>query len=180
MAVFVAVDLHLDSKFSDGSETPESIVAEATRIGLSGIALTDHDTLDGIPRAMAAAAAASLRFVPGIELSVDWQAQSMHMLVYFLEPESGPLQDRLEELQQGRARRNDRIIALLRECGLDIDLDEVKEDAGGAVVGRPHFAAVLELYPLRTWPPVDPPTPLASNWRQAKPSPWPGPRARYR
>jgi predicted metal-dependent phosphoesterase TrpH len=67
----------------------------------------------------------------------------MHMLVYFLEPGPGPLQDRLDELRRGRAERNERIVGLLQGCGLDIALDEVKEEAGGAVVGRPHFAAVM-------------------------------------
>lgn len=139
----MAVDLHLHSTFSDGSDSPEAIVAEAAGIRLTTIALTDHDTLDGIPRAAVAAAAAGIRFIPGIELSVDWRNQSMHMLVYFLEPGSGPLQDRLEELRRGRSQRNDRIVGLLQGCGLDITMGEVRAEAGGGVIGRPHFAGVL-------------------------------------
>ncbi len=139
----MAVDLHLHSTFSDGSDSPEGVVEQAARLGLSGIALTDHDTLEGIPRAAAAAAAADIRFIPGIELSVEWRNQSMHMLVYFLEPEPGPLQNRLDELRRGRAGRNERIVGLLRECGLDVTLDEVLVEAGEGVVGRPHFAGVM-------------------------------------
>lgn len=139
----MAVDLHLHSTLSDGSKTPEDIVVEASRIGLSAIALTDHDTLDGISRAAGVAADVDIRFIPGIELSVDWRNQSMHMLVYFLSPEPGPLQDRLEELRRGRSQRNERIVGLLHDCGIDISMEEVTAEAGDGVVGRPHFAGVM-------------------------------------
>ncbi len=139
----MAVDLHLHSVFSDGSETPRAIIDLAVRAGLTAIALTDHDTLDGVAEAAAAAAAAGLTFVPGTELSVDWTTGPMHLLAYFLEPGTGPLQDRLEDIQAGRARRNEQIVARLRSLGFDLSLEEVAAEAGGRGVGRPHFAAVL-------------------------------------
>jgi predicted metal-dependent phosphoesterase TrpH len=139
----MAVDLHLHSTYSDGSSTPEEIVTRAAGVGLSGIALTDHDTLDGISEARTAAARVGIKFIPGIELSVDWRGQSMHMLGYFLEPGRGPLQDRLVDLQHHRTTRNRAIVAKLQQLGLDITLAEVETEAGDGVIGRPHFAAVM-------------------------------------
>jgi hypothetical protein len=139
----MACDLHLHSTYSDGSNTPAEIVTAAATGGLSGIALTDHDTLEGIPEAESAATEAGLRFVAGTELSVLWRAQSMHLLVYFLNPVSGPLQDRLGELQQSRSQRNAAIASKLQTLGLDMTLEEVEAEAGDGVMGRPHFAGVM-------------------------------------
>lgn len=139
----MAVDLHLHSTFSDGTDEPEQIVAAAARIGLDAIALTDHDNLDGIERARAAATAHDIELIAGTELSVGWGEVAMHLLVYFLEPGPGPLQDRLEEIQHGRATRNERMVDRLREIGIDISYDEVVTEAGGTGIGRPHFAAVM-------------------------------------
>jgi predicted metal-dependent phosphoesterase TrpH len=139
----VAVDLHLHSVYSDGSDTPEEIVAQACAVGLTGIALTDHDILAGIPEAEAAARQQGIRFIGGTELSVAWGTEAMHLLVYFLEPGPGPLQNRLDELRASRARRNDEIVSRLTALGLDISIDEVRREAGTGVVGRPHFAGVL-------------------------------------
>lgn len=139
----MVVDLHLHSVFSDGSDTPEVIAEQASTAGLTAIALTDHDTLDGLPRAAEACRELGLLFIGGAELSVLWRDQSMHMLVYFLEPGNGPLQDRLAELRRSRAGRNDQIAVRLQELGLDISIEEVRLEAGEGVVGRPHFAGVL-------------------------------------
>ncbi len=139
----MAVDLHLHSVYSDGSETPGAIVERALRARLHAIALTDHDTLAGVDEAAAAAGAAGLAFVPGVELSVEWATGPMHLLVYHLEPGPGPLQDRLVEIQAGRARRNEQIASRLVAIGLEVTLAEVEDEAGGGGVGRPHFAAVL-------------------------------------
>lgn len=139
----MSVDLHLHSFISDGSESPKRIVELAVAAGLSAIALTDHDILDGIPEARASADTHGLLFIPGTELSVDWNGSAMHMLVYFLEPESGPLQDRLVAVREGRAKRNLRIIEALQSHGIDITFDEVATVAGDGSMGRPHFARVL-------------------------------------
>lgn len=139
----MAVDLHLHSRYSDGSESPSAIVAAAAAIGLTGIALTDHDLLDGIPEAEDAARRSGLRFIGGAELSVLWHDQSMHMLIYFLRPGSGPLQDRLGELRNSRHNRNLEIMEKLQSLGLEVSFAEVAEEAGAGVIGRPHFAGVL-------------------------------------
>ena len=115
----------------------------AADAGLTAIALTDHDTLDGIPRGRSAAAAQGLHFVGGTELSVSWRDQSMHLLVYFLAPGPGPLQDRLADIRSSRAARNAVIVDRLHSLGLEITLAEVEAEAGGGVVGRPHIAGVL-------------------------------------
>jgi predicted metal-dependent phosphoesterase TrpH len=139
----MAVDLHLHSTFSDGSATPAEIVATAVETGLTAIALTDHDTLEGVPQARNAAKRAGIRFAGGVELSVEWREQTMHLLVYFLDPAPGPLQDSLETLRREREDRNLRIAALLEDLGIGISIEEVTAEAGRGVVGRPHFAGVM-------------------------------------
>jgi predicted metal-dependent phosphoesterase TrpH len=139
----VSVDLHLHSSRSDGSDEPAEIVAHAVAAGLTAIALTDHDNLNGIVEARAAATQAGIHFISGTELSVNWRSGGMHMLVYFLEPGEGPLQDALSGLQRGREARNREMAQQLSGLGLAIDYDEVIDEAGGSGVGRPHFAAVL-------------------------------------
>lgn len=138
----MAVDLHLHSTASDGTDPPARIVELAIEAGLRAIALTDHDNLDGIGEARRAAGS-DLEVVSGTELSVDWDGNAVHLLVYFLEPEPGPLQDRLGWLQESRHTRNVRMVERCRDLGLDITFDEVFEEALGRGVGRPHFAAVL-------------------------------------
>jgi predicted metal-dependent phosphoesterase TrpH len=139
----MAVDLHLHSICSDGSLTPTEIVNTAANIGLTGIALTDHDTLEGVAEAATVAADRRIRFIGGTELSVLWKDQSMHMLVYFLDPAPGPLQDRMEDLRISRHQRNHHISEILQKLGLAVSMDEVTAEAGGGVMGRPHFAGVL-------------------------------------
>jgi predicted metal-dependent phosphoesterase TrpH len=139
----VAVDLHLHSNRSDGSDEPAEIVARAVEAGLSAIALTDHDNLNGIAEASSAAHAADLTFIGGTELSVNWNGSAMHMLVYYLAPGAGPLQDALGALQDGREERNRAMVDRLKDLGVDVTYEEIAAEAGGTGIGRPHFAAVL-------------------------------------
>ena len=137
------VDLHTHSTYSDGSDTPAELIANAKRANLDAVALTDHDNLDGIPEAIEAADRHDIELIPGIELSCEWDRGGFHMVVLWLEPGSGPLQDRLAELQAGRANRNRDMVERLAGLGIDITYDEVVEEAGGTGVGRPHMAAIL-------------------------------------
>lgn len=137
------IDLHTHSTVSDGSDAPAALMAMAARIGLSAVALTDHDTVDGLVEARAAAADVAVRLVEGCELSCEVGSATMHLLVYFLAEGPGPLQDRLRGLQAARADRNRRIVATLQAHGLDITLEEILAEAGGGSVGRPHVAGVL-------------------------------------
>ena len=137
------VDLHTHSNASDGTDEPADVIRAAAAAELSAVALTDHDNLGGIAEASQAAAAAGIELVAGTELSVDWPDGAMHMLVYFLEPRPGPLQDRLKAIQDGREDRNRRVVIALNDLGIDITYDEVATEAGGKGIGRPHVAAVL-------------------------------------
>ncbi len=139
----MAIDLHTHSSFSDGSDTPDELLERAARMRLTSIALTDHDTLEGIPEARTAADRRGIELIPGTELSLDYAKGGMHLVVLWLEPGPGPLQDRLAELRDGRDDRNARIVERLGELGLPIQLDEVLTEAGHGSVGRPHIAAVM-------------------------------------
>jgi hypothetical protein len=136
----VAVDLHTHSNVSDGADDPAELVRLAVDAGLTALALTDHDTLAGVAAARAAAGRA-LELIPGVELSVDWEAGPAHFLAYWIEPGAGPLQDRLMELADGRARRNAAILAALAGMGMEIAPKELRSTPG--IVGRPHIAAAL-------------------------------------
>lgn len=137
------IDLHCHSTFSDGSLTPEELVAEAERIGLTALALTDHDCLAGLERFLAAGAGKRIRLVPGIELSVDCPFGTMHMLGYWMRPDDPELNAQLEWVRDGRAMRNREILRKLNELGMPMTWEEVKAAAGDGVVGRPHFAQVM-------------------------------------
>lgn len=115
----------------------------ASRAHLTHVALTDHDTLDGVLSAHQAAAERGIEFIPGIELSVNHDSTKIHMLVYFLEPADGPLQDRLSQLRAGRDIRNIAIVERLGELGYEITIDDVLKQAAGPSVGRPHIADAL-------------------------------------
>jgi 3',5'-nucleoside bisphosphate phosphatase len=138
------IDLHTHSTMSDGTDSPSGVVALAARVPLTALAVSDHDTLDHVPEATAAARVHGIRLVPACELSCRVAAGigAMHLLVYFPDPD-GPLAPRLRDLQRARATRNERIVERLREAGIDISMADVLEEAGEGSVGRPHVAAVL-------------------------------------
>jgi hypothetical protein len=139
----VVIDLHTHSIASDGSDTPAHLATLAAQAGLSAFALTDHDTLGGLAEAKSAAESVGVRLVPGCELACEVPTGGMHVLVYFLDDEPGPLQDQLARLRAGRGVRNERILGRLAEHGMDITVDEVMAEAGEGSVGRPHIAALM-------------------------------------
>ncbi len=138
----MAVDLHTHSTASDGSDDPAFLVEKAAAMGLTAIAITDHDTLEGIEAARAAAERVGIELVPGTEISLEYLG-GMHLVVLWLEPTSGPLQDRLPSLQLGRTARNQAIVDLLAGLGMPIAMEDVLAVAGGGSVGRPHIAEVM-------------------------------------
>ena len=137
------IDLHCHSTFSDGSLAPEQLIAEAAKIGLVALALTDHDTTAGLPRFLAAAAGGPVRAVPGVELSVDCSSGVMHMLGYWMDLENPELLRQMAWIRDGRAMRNRTMLEKLNALGFAMTWDEVQAFAGEDVVGRPHFAQVM-------------------------------------
>jgi 3',5'-nucleoside bisphosphate phosphatase len=137
------VDLHVHSTASDGSLSPWDLVAEAKAQGLRAIALTDHDTTEGLDEALAAGAALGLEVIPGIEISAEYKPGSMHILGLFIDHRHPQLDGQLTILKQARAERNPQIIAKLQKMGLAITMAEVQQVSGGGQVGRPHIAQVL-------------------------------------
>lgn len=144
-------DFHTHSTASDGRLTPTELVDEAARCGLDGFAISDHDTLAGIEEAAARSSELGLFFIPAVELSVDLHTGgSAHLLGYFpgadlqaLCNPSSEIQKALQFVVDGRNTRNPAIVHKFRELGFDITMEDVKTEAGDAVVGRPHIAAVL-------------------------------------
>lgn len=139
----MAVDLHTHSTASDGTDSPDQLVRLASAARLTAIALTDHDTMEGLPEAQAAAEREGIELIPGVELSLEREDGGMHLVVLWLEPGPGPLQDKLAALQQGREGRNARIVEILDQHGMELTVAEVADEAGGGSVGRPHIAAVM-------------------------------------
>jgi predicted metal-dependent phosphoesterase TrpH len=136
------IDLHAHTIFSDGLLEPEALVARARDKGLVALAITDHDSIEALPRALAGAQA-SLEVVPGIELSTSLEGADLHVLGYYLNPENAALRQRLERFKEERRARVEAIADRLASLGAPIDVARVFELAGPGVVGRPHVAQVL-------------------------------------
>jgi hypothetical protein len=137
------LDLHVHTTSSDGTLSPADTIAAAAERGVTLIAITDHDTTDGIAEAQAAAPGAGVILIPGIELSADSESQDIHVLGYFLDPASEELQAELRDLRESRNARNERIIEKLAALGARVPPERVQEIAGPGSVGRPHIAAAM-------------------------------------
>jgi predicted metal-dependent phosphoesterase TrpH len=137
------IDLHAHTTASDGSLTPTELVALARERGLRALGVTDHDTTAGLGSAATAGVAAGVEVVPGVELSVEYPYGQFHLLGYLIDPSASALPDRLADLQERRATRNERMVARMQEGGLPITMEEVVAEAGGGLVGRPHMALAL-------------------------------------
>jgi len=135
-------DLHLHSTQSDGLYTPTQIVELARRSGLSAVALTDHDTMDGYPEACAAAAGSPVEVIPGVEITCEFRGKELHLLAYFIHPDA-PLRDALERLCAHRAQRFGDMIERLRGCGVSFEEGELDHGAARASLGRRHLAELL-------------------------------------
>lgn len=136
------VDLHLHSTASDGLLPPAAVLAAAHAAGLAAVALTDHDTVAGIPEAQRAAAHSGIRLVAGVELSAEEDGREVHILGLHL-ADLAALQARLAELRDARIERARAIVARLAELGVTIPYDAVLAHAAGGAVGRPHVARAM-------------------------------------
>jgi predicted metal-dependent phosphoesterase TrpH len=137
------VDLHTHSTASDGLYAPGDLVQRASEAGLHVLALTDHDTTNGIEEAAQAARKLGLDFIPGIEINTDVSGGGeVHVLGYFLDYQQPAFQQILQILRNARVRRGQRMVEILNEEGITITWERVRAIAQGAV-GRPHVARAL-------------------------------------
>ena len=140
------VDLHTHSTASDGTDAPAEVIRKAKRAGLSAVALTDHDTVEGCAEAAAEARRVGIDFMPGIEVSCAYPRPGIiHMLGYGVDYAGGEFAGFTDRLQEARRERNRRLVEALRRAGVRIELEEVAAVAGGGQIGRPHFAKVLAM-----------------------------------
>lgn len=146
------MDLHLHTYYSDGSESPEDLVARAHSMGLQTIAITDHDGIGALPRGARAAEALGLHLVPGLEFSAELylddladptEIHTMHILGYFIDPAAPALARRMEDIIRKRNDRNDRICRAFEQKGILLKPEDLLNSSGGGFVGKRSFAEAL-------------------------------------
>jgi predicted metal-dependent phosphoesterase TrpH len=137
------VDLHVHTTASDGTESPTQVVAKAQALGLMAIAITDHDTVQGVDEGVRAGTNLGIEVVPGVEISCKWKDYRVHLLGFYINQLDQGLVSLLEWMRSGREARLPKILARLRELGIEVDQKEVEAEAKGESMGRPHLARVL-------------------------------------
>lgn len=138
------IDLHTHSTISDGTLTPIELVAYAKTKGLKAIALTDHDSIDGISEAVEASTKYDLELIPGIEFAVSFKNKEIHILGYFIDYKNDEFKTQLKQTQIDRQNRNLEIIEKLKKIGVEITSEELYSIAGKKnIVSRVHFAKLL-------------------------------------
>ena len=137
------VDLHVHSNASDGTLSPSKVVALAVEKGLCAIALTDHDTIEGIPEALAAAENQPLEIIPGIELSCAYLEEEIHILGLYVDLSDEKFRAETNQLKGIRIKRNEEIINRFQNAGINITLEEVRAGNPNTVITRAHFARIL-------------------------------------
>ncbi len=137
------IDLHTHSTESDGTDTPETLTHNAKEAGLSAFALTDHDTVAGIEKAKPIAQKLGIEFVPGIELSTDYEGTEVHILGYYIDEKNESFLKQLQTFLDSRDLRNEKMAFLLQKEGFDITLDKLVVEYPDSVITRAHFARYL-------------------------------------
>lgn len=145
------VDLHAHTTASDGVLTPTELVELALERGLRLLAITDHDSTDGVAPALVRAAGTPLEIWPGIEISTDVPRTEVHVLGYFVDTTSQELQDTLSRLRDSRVLRAQQMVAKLNALGMPLTFERVRQLAGSGAIGRPHVAqAMVEMGYVQT------------------------------
>jgi predicted metal-dependent phosphoesterase TrpH len=136
-------DLHIHSTASDGTLSPAQVVEEGARLGLSAIALCDHDTVESVGEALAAGTRLGIPVLTGVEVNTDVGDKDVHILGYRFDPSGGAVAAKLQLLRDGRYRRGEQMVRQLNDAGVELVLEDVLVHAGDGPVGRPHVAAAL-------------------------------------
>lgn len=136
-------DLHMHSKASDGANSPREVVRLAKAHGLSCIALTDHDTVDGLQEAIEASFELGIEVIPGIEFNCYYKDQEVHILGYYIDYEDRGFVDKLEEMKKLRNDRAKAILKKLNDLGIKITIEDVLEFTSEKFIGRPHIARAM-------------------------------------
>ncbi|MDR7434321.1 MAG: PHP domain-containing protein [Armatimonadota bacterium] len=137
------VDLHTHTTASDGLLSPRALVEEAARLGVAILAITDHDTTDGIEEALEVGKELRVEVIPGVEINTDVQGAEIHVLGYYIDHRSEWFQGTLRRLRESRLDRATRMLAKLANLGIRLDLQRVLALAHGGSVGRPHLARAM-------------------------------------
>ena len=137
------VDLHVHSTASDGSYSPEELVEMACEIGLYAFAITDHDTIDGIPKALRHASRLPVKVIPGVELSCSYKGSEVHILAYNFNMQDTLLKDALKQVSALRQQRSEKMCGLLRKQGFDITIDGLYNYFGSNTLTRASFALYM-------------------------------------
>lgn len=137
------IDLHVHSTASDGTLTPAQVVAYGLKKQLAAIALTDHDTIDGVSEALFAASDSGLEVIPGIELSSVYQGTEIHILGFYADIHAPEFLSRLETIRTVRLERNEEMLRRFNRDGFSISMEELADGNPEAVITRAHFARVL-------------------------------------
>ena len=138
------IDLHTHSSVSDGTDSPTELVVAAAAAGLDVLAVADHDTVSGLAEADTAAKEVGIELVPAIEVSTTWHGADIHLLAYWPDSASSPLEEMLATIRAGRLARIPQMLSALAAYGIRLTEEQVRRAAGGAVsLGRPHVADAL-------------------------------------
>lgn len=140
--MILAADLHTHTTASDGEYTPAQLVRRAKEAGIACLAITDHDTIDGVEQASQAGRKLGILVLRGVELAAK-ENRHMHILGLGLRTDCTQLAQLCQTLLHSRNERNNRIIHFLKEKGIELSLKDVEAAAGGQVIARPHFAQVM-------------------------------------
>ncbi len=136
-------DLHTHSRASDGTMSPAELVSIAKETGLSSIALTDHDTIDGLAEFKSAGVKYAVETISGVEFAAAYKRTELHIVGLFIDEKNKGLIKSMKYIVNERAERNKKMLSVLNRLGIDISIEELEKNAGGNIITRAHYANVM-------------------------------------
>ncbi len=137
------LDLHTHTNISDGIYSPEELIDYAIREDIIALAITDHDTVDGLKRGMKYAKDKNFNLIPGVEFSLEFSGGSFHLVGLYVDYENDELNETVQKLQNVREDRARKMVEALKDSGIDISYDKVEKEVDGGAIGKPHIARVM-------------------------------------